>query len=93
MHAARTRARTECPRHGASPVASTPSAHVVYQGGCMLMMMWVRSSRTQMMTRKIIRHKVAYTVKVHGQGGASKFLDVLRASTIELSQRAIRNKQ
>ena len=42
------------------------------------MMMWVRSSRTQMMTRKIIRHKVTYTVKVHGQGGASKFLDVLR---------------
>ena len=57
----------------------------------MLMMMWVRSSRTQMMTRKIMRHKVTYTVKVHGQGGASKCLDVLRASTIELSQRAIRN--
>ena len=57
------------------------------------MMMWVRSSRTQMMTRKIMRHKVTYTVKVHGQGGASKCLDVLRASTIELSQRAIRNKQ
>ena len=55
----------------------------------MLMMMWVRSSRTQMMTRKIMRHKVTYTVKVHGQGGASKCLDVLRASTIELSQRAI----
>ena len=36
-----------------------------------LMMMWVRSSRTQMMTRKIMRHKVTYTVKVHGQGGAS----------------------
>ena len=35
----------------------------------MLMMMWVRSSRTQMMTRKIMRHKVTYTVKVHGQGG------------------------
>ena len=35
-----------------------------------LMMMWVRSSRTQMMTRKIMRHKVTYTVKVHGQGGA-----------------------
>ena len=34
-----------------------------------LMMMWVRSSRTQMMTRKIMRHKVTYTVKVHGQGG------------------------
>ena len=51
----------------------------------MLMMMWVRSSRTQMMTRKIMRHKVTYTVKVHSQGGA-------RASTIELSQRAIRNK-
>ena len=47
------------------PVASTPSAHVVYQGGCMLMMMWVRSSRTQMMMRKIMRHKVTYTVKVH----------------------------
>ena len=92
-HAARTRAHTECPQRGggASPVASTPSAHVVYQGGCMLLMMWVRSSRTQMMTRKIIRHKVTYTVKVHGQGGASKCLDVLRASTIELSQRAIRN--
>ena len=44
------------------------------------------------MTRKIMRHKVAYTVKVHGQGGASKCLDVLRASTIELSQWAIRNK-
>ena len=73
-------------------VASTPSAHVVYQGGCMLMMMWVRSSRTQMMTRKIMRHKVTYTVKVHGQGGASKCLDVLTASTIELSQQAIRNK-
>ena len=43
-----------------------------------LMMMWVRSSRTQMMTRKIMRHKVTYTVKVHGQGGASKCLDVLR---------------
>ena len=57
-----------------------------------LMMMWVRSSRTQMMTRKIMRHKVTYTIKVHGQGGASKCLDVLRASTIELSQRAIRNK-
>ena len=42
-----------------------------------LMMMWVRSSRTQMMTRKIMRHKVTYTVKVHGQGGA-KCLDVLR---------------
>ena len=41
-------------------------------------MMWVRSSRTQMMTRKIMRHKVTYTVKVHGQGGASKFLNVLR---------------
>ena len=40
-------------------------------------MIWVRSSRTQMMTRKIMRHKVTYTVKVHGQGGASKFLDVL----------------
>ena len=40
-----------------------------------------------------MRHKVTYTVKVHGQGGASKCLDVLRASTIELSQRAIRNKQ
>ena len=39
-----------------------------------------------------MRHKVTYTVKVHGQGGASKCLDVLRASTIELSQRAIRNK-
>ena len=91
----RTRAHTECPRRGggASPVASTPSVHVVYQGGCMLMMMWVRSSRTQMMTRKIKRHKVTYTVKVQGQGGASKCLDVLRASTIELSQRAIRNKQ
>ena len=25
----------ECPRRGASPVASTPSMHVVYQGGCM----------------------------------------------------------
>ena len=37
-----------------------------------LMMMWVRSSSTQMMTRKIMRHKVTYTVKVHGQGGASK---------------------
>ena len=37
-----------------------------------LMMMWVRSSRTQMMTRKIMRHKVTYTIKVHGQGGASK---------------------
>ena len=59
----------------------------------MLMMMWVRSSRIQMMTRKIMRYKVRYTVKVHGQGGASKCLDVLRASTIELSQRAIRNKQ
>ena len=35
-----------------------------------LTMMWVRSSRTQMMTRKIMRHKVTYTVKVHGQGGA-----------------------
>ena len=56
------------------------------------MMMWVRYSRTQMMTRKIMRHKVTYTVKVYGQGGASKCLDVLRASTIELSQRAIRNK-
>ena len=56
------------------------------------MMMWVRSSRTQMMTRKIMRHKVTYTVKVHGQGGASKCLDVLRSSTIELSQGAIRNK-
>ena len=55
-------------------------------------MMWVRSSRTQMMTRKIMRHKVTYIVKVHGQGGASKCLDVLRATTIELSQRAIRNK-
>ena len=43
-----------------------------------LMMMWVRSSRTQMMTRKIMRHKVTYTIKVHGQGGASKCLDVLR---------------
>ena len=40
-----------------------------------------------------MRHKVTYTVKVHGQGGASKCLDVLRASTIELSQWAIRNKQ
>ena len=39
-----------------------------------------------------MRHKVTYTVKVHGQWGASKFLDVLRASTIELSQRDIRNK-
>ena len=39
-----------------------------------------------------MRHKVTYTIKVHGQGGASKCLDVLRASTIELSQRAIRNK-
>ena len=58
-----------------------------------LMMMWVRSSRTQMMTREIMRHKVTYTVKVHGQGGTSKCLDVLRASIIELSQRAIRNKQ
>ncbi len=58
-----------------------------------LMMMWVRSSRTQMMMRKIMRHKVTYTVKVHGQGGASKCLDVLRASTIELSQWAIRNKR
>ena len=38
-------------------------------------MMWVRSSRTQMMTRKIMRHKVTYTVKVHGQVGASKCLD------------------
>ena len=38
-----------------------------------------------------MRHKVMYTVKVHGQGGASKCLDVLRASTIELRQRAIRN--
>ena len=62
------------------------------------MMMWVRSSRTQMMMRKIMRrkimrHKVTYTVKVHGQGGASKCLDVLRArSTIELSQRTIRDK-
>ena len=55
-HVACTRAHTECPRHGggASPVASIPSAHVVYQGGCMLMMMWVRSSRTQMMRRKIM---------------------------------------
>ena len=37
MHVARTRAHTECPRHGsgASLVASTPSAHVVYEGGCM----------------------------------------------------------
>ena len=35
-----------------------------------LMMMWVRSSRTQMMTRKIMRHKVTYTIKVHGQGVA-----------------------
>ena len=35
---------------------------------------------------------MTYTVKVHGQGGASKCLDVLRASTIGLSQRAIRNK-
>ena len=57
-----------------------------------LMMMWVRSCRTQMMTRKIMRHKVTYTVKVHSQGGASKCLHVLRASTIELSQQAIRNK-
>ena len=32
---ARTRARMECPRRGASPVASTPSAHIVYEGGCM----------------------------------------------------------
>ena len=55
----------------------------------MLMMMWVRSSRTQMMTRKIMRHKVTYNIKVHGQGGASKCLDVLRASTIELSQLSI----
>ena len=78
-HAARTRAHTECPRRGggASPIASTPSAHVVYQGGSMLMMMWVRSSRTQMMTRKIMRHKVTYTVKVHGQGGASKCMILL----------------
>ena len=43
-----------------------------------LMMMCVRSSRTQMMMRKIMRHKVTYTVKVHGQAGASKCLDVLR---------------
>ena len=57
----------------------------------MLMMMWVISSRTQMMTRKIMRHKVTYTIKGHGQGGASECLDVLRASTIELSARAIRN--
>ena len=42
-----------------------------------LMMMWVRSSRTQMMMRKIMRHKVTYTVKVQ-PGGASKCLDVLR---------------
>ena len=91
-HAACTRVRTEFPRRGTSPDASTPSAYIVYQGGCMLMMMSVRSSRTRMMTREIMRHKVTYTVKVHGQGGASKCLDVLRASTIELSQRAIRNK-
>ena len=39
-----------------------------------------------------MRHKVTYTVKVHGQGAASKCLDVLRASIIELSQRAIRNR-
>ena len=32
-----------------------------------------------------MRHKVTYTVKVHGQGGASNCLDVLRASTIELN--------
>ena len=30
-----------------------------------LVMMWVNSSSTQMMTRKIMRHKVTYTVKVH----------------------------
>ena len=35
----------------------------------MLMMMWVRYSWIQMMTRKIMRHKVIYTIKVHGQGG------------------------
>ena len=40
-----------------------------------LMMMWVKYSRTQMMTRKIMRHKVTYTGKVHGQVGASKCLD------------------
>ena len=39
-----------------------------------------------------MRHNMTYTVKVHGQGGASECLDVLRASTIELSQQAIRNK-
>ena len=40
-----------------------------------LMMVWVRSSRTQMMMRKIMRQRVTYTVKVHGQGGASKCLE------------------
>ena len=32
---ARIRARMECPRRGASPVTSTPSEHVVYQGSDM----------------------------------------------------------